>query len=224
YTNSKCTRLALTFEYAYFKIKRERMSVFNTDNSSTNLTIKITQYLLAKSVVHYADLMEYTDLSRKTIAKYLDQVEQEVSQYGVTLVRKRGAGIYLTGPLDQLRSSLPGCATTEQSDDSRRLELLSFLLELKQPVLLDDLAQRFFISRSTLERDLNYLKDYFGLRLKKTHQGISLSNDELEVRQILSKLNQENWNQELTENQKTGKLVHDFRIPAFLREYLDPHI
>lgn len=216
--------MILTFECAYFKIKRERMSVLNTDNSSTNLTIKITKYLLSKSVVHYVDLMEYTNLSRKTISKYLDRVEQEVVQYGVTLVRKRGAGIYLTGSLDQLRSGLPGCATTEQSDDSHRTELLLFLLELKQPILLDDLAQHFFVSRSTMERDLNYLKDSFGMQLKKTHQGISLNNDELEVRQVLSKLTQENWNQELTENQQTGRLVHDFQIPVFLRKYIDPQI
>gem|GEM_PF-4533709 len=189
----------------------------NTDNSSTNLTIKITKYLLSKSVVHYVDLMEYTNLSRKTISKYLDRVEKMIAEYDVTLVRKRGAGIYLTGSLDRLRSSLPGCAAAEQSDDSRRVDLLSFLLELKQPSLLDDLAQHFFVSRSTLERDLNYLKEHFGVQLKKTQQGISLNNDELEVRQILSKLTQENWNQSLTENKKTGHLVQDFQIPDFFK-------
>lgn len=168
------------------------MSILNTDNSSTNLTIKITKYLLSKSVVHYVDLMEYTNLSRKTISKYLDRVEKMIAEYDVTLVRKRGAVIYLTGSLDRLRSSLPGCDAAEQSDDSRRIDLLSFLLELKQPSLLDDLAQHFFVSRSTLERDLNYLKEHFGVQLKKTQQGISLNNDELEVRQILSKLTQEN--------------------------------
>lgn len=115
----------------------------NTDNSSTNLTIKITKYLLSKSVVHYVDLMEYTNLSRKTISKYLDRVEKMIAEYDVTLVRKRGAGIYLTGSLDRLRSNLPGCDAAEQSDDSRRIDLLSFLLELKQPSLLDDLAQHF---------------------------------------------------------------------------------
>ena len=200
------------------------MSILNTDNSSTNLTIKITKYLLSKSLVHYVDLMEYTNLSRKTISKYLDRVEKMIAEYDVTLVRKRGAGIYLTGSLDRLRSSLPGCAAAEQSDDSRRLDLLSFLLELKRPSLLDDLAQYFFVSRSTLERDLNYLKEHFGVQLKKTQRGISLNNDELEVRQILSKLTQENWNQSLTENKKTGHLVQDFQLPDFLREYVDPQI
>lgn len=216
--------MALTSERAYFRIENERMRVLNKENSSTNLTIKITKYLLSKSVVHYVDLMEYTGLSRKTVSKYLDRVEKMLEKKSVTLNRKRGSGIYLTGNLDHLRGVLPSCSDNAEDDDPRRIALLSFLLNSEKPILLDDLAEHFYISRSTLERDLNYLKEYFGVKLSKSNQGIISRNNELEIRQILSQLIQEHWNQRLIENTETGKMVQNFQIPDYLSEYIDPQL
>ena len=57
----------------------------------------IIELILSKRIVHYQDIMEYTGTSRKTIAKYLNEVEKVVNQQGVHLVRKRGQGIRFSG-------------------------------------------------------------------------------------------------------------------------------
>ena len=193
----------------------------STDNSSTNITIKITKYLLSKSAVHYADLMEYTNLSRKTVSKYLDCTAHFLAQSQVTLVRKRGTGIYLTGNIDLLRGNLAGASNVDNDDQTGRSKLLLLLLDQQSPILLDELAERLFVSRSTLERELTYLKGHFGLKLKKARAGIILNNDELEIRQILSQLVEENWHQEVREDKQTGQMVQKFEVPHFLNEFVD---
>lgn len=192
-------------------------------NSPKTITKNIIQFILSKSVVHYQDLMEYTGLSRKTVAKYLKQVEQFVQQYGVQLVRKKGYGIYFTGSTKDLLNLFPPMNHNNDAVE-RQVNLVSFLVKAQQPVLLDDLAAHFFVSRSTLERDLSYLKQNYHLQFSTSQQGIMLNNSEAELRHFQTQIIQMYWGEEIKQNQRTGRLTRNFQVPPALSQLVDKEI
>jgi len=174
------------------------------NSSPQALTRTIIQFILVKTEVHYQDIMEYTGLSRKTVAKYLNLVEAAVNQRGVELVRKRGQGIHFTGNTEALLAAFPQVTATNQSEEERRISLMTFLTQQPEPILLDDLADQFYISRSTLERDLNTLKNQYGMKLAATTAGIQLQSSEVDVRRLIGQLLQAYWGQDIIQNQQTG--------------------
>lgn len=191
------------------------------NSSPQALTRTIIQFILAKTEVHYQDIMEYTGLSRKTVAKYLNLVETAVNQRGVELVRKRGQGIHFIGNTEALLAAFPQVTATNQSEEERRISLMTFLTQQPEPILLDDLADQFYISRSTLERDLNTLKNQYGMKLAATTNGIQLQSSEVDVRRLIGQLLQAYWGQEINQNQQTGKMTRTFKVPASLKQYVD---
>ncbi len=191
------------------------------NSSPATLTRMIIELILSKQVVHYQDIMEYTGMSRKTITKYLNKVEAIVNQQGVELVRKRGQGIHFRGNTNALLAKFPALKDGSQSEEERRISIMTFLTQQSSPILLDDIADHFFISRSTLERDLNILKSSYGLKLTATTEGIQFKSSEGDVRRLIGQLLQSYWGQEIKQNQRTGKMVRTFKIPASLKRYVD---
>nr|WP_225418940.1 BglG family transcription antiterminator [Lacticaseibacillus jixianensis] len=192
------------------------------NNSPRTLTKKIIQYLLSKPEVHYQDLMDYLGISRKTVAKYLDRAAAEVAPLGIKLIRKRGQGIHLAGNTDKLLAAFPS-NVGKVDDETRRLQLLSTLITAKQPMLLADLADHFFVSKSTLERDLRQLKSEYGLKLQTTAAGVQFAASEADVRTLMGKLLQHYWGQEVHQDQ-TGSITRTFEVPASLSQYVDKSI
>lgn len=194
------------------------------NNSPATITRKIIQLILSKTEVHYQDLIDYTGTSRKTVAKYLKQVESIVNEQGVKLIRKRGQGIYFQGDVDNLLAVFPSLTPQSQNEDERRISIMTFLTQYQAPILLDDLAEKFYISRSTLERDLASLKNQYGFKLISTPAGIRFNSSEEKVRRITSQLLQSYWSQEVHQNQKTGQINRTFNVPDSLKQYVESNI
>ncbi|KZU80598.1 Transcription antiterminator BglG family [Lactiplantibacillus plantarum] len=190
------------------------------NSSPATLTRMIIELILSKRIVHYQDIMEYTGTSRKTIAKYLNEVEKVVNQQGVHLVRKRGQGIRFSGNTKGLLAEFPILKDNSQSEQERRISIMTFLTQQSKPVLLDDIADHFFISRSTLERDLNVLKMDYGLKLTATTEGVKFNSSESDVRRVIGQLLQSYWGQEIKQNQQTGKMTRTFKVPQSLKRYV----
>ena len=52
------------------------MIILNKIERKQKTLIDIIKYILAKELVHYSDIIEYTQKSRKTVARYLDEIDQ----------------------------------------------------------------------------------------------------------------------------------------------------
>lgn len=154
-----------------------------TSKTSThNITDKMIRFIYAKKIVHYADLEKYFGRSRATISKYLDQLEVKLSGTGIELVRKRNKGIYLKGDVEKL---ITGDMTKAFGSDD---DLIVYLLNAKEPIVLDELAEKFYLSRSTLVRKLNELRDNYDLKIHSSKAGIWLDADSFSTRQAMIKL------------------------------------
>lgn len=95
-----CTQ---NFWLVLYDIRNKGGDIINT------YELEIINLLLSQDTVHYSDIGEKINRSKKTIAKYLDHIEGEVLKYGVKLNRKRNVEIYFSGNIKDLvnNSNLP---------------------------------------------------------------------------------------------------------------------
>lgn len=119
-------------------------------------------------------------------------------KYGVQLNRKRNVGIYFSGHTENLSIAIQNGELTEISEDreERIVSIFSTLLMCEKPILIQELADSLYISRSTFENDLVNIKKRLinsGATLKNTHQGIYINASEKNKRKLLSQLLEMYW-------------------------------
>lgn len=138
---------------------------------------KVIAYIYTHEIAHYSDLVASLRVSRKKIALYLDEIERRLLGSGVKLIRKRNHGIYFKGSREKVADIFHITSNYKELDDQGRRGLLSLHLIMQNGfVKMDTLADDYFISRSTLERDLKKIKQKiseFGLSVESTINGIA---------------------------------------------------
>ena len=186
-------------------------------NSTQIITNKIVTLILAKKVVHYSDIEEYTGKSRNTILKYLNIVEERVNKLGIKLVRKRNKGIYFEGDVSQLLKN-------EEFGNVKKYDgdLLFYLLKRKEPILLDDLADKFYIGRSTLVRRLENYRQTLGLKIQSSRKGIWIDVNSEEVKEFIVKLVVNDMQKTVVE--ENGRLVLTYELADEIQKYIDMEI
>ncbi|KRL76245.1 BglG family transcription antiterminator [Ligilactobacillus equi] len=145
----------------------------------------IIALLLTKKLVHYSDIQEYTGLSKRTVAKYLNDVEVYLNSKNLSLIRKRNKGIYIEGDLKRLKHTTSLTENVVNTDITARI--LSMLIQTNNAISLDDLADKLFISKSTLIRKIEYLKNNYNLEIYSSKKGISVDPNSNITKDALTK-------------------------------------
>lgn len=196
------------------------MSIINEDE------LKIIKAIAHAKAIHYSDIAKLTGKSKKTITKYLDHIEEEVRQYGVTLVRKRNVGLYFKGDISKLLAhlDLQRYANATDSKSQRLINLLSRLLLSDKPQTVQDLADSAYVSRSTLEMDLKKVKKLihrFHAELQINHKGLFIVADEKIRRQLMAELLSMYWGDNTyLGGRKTG-MHAKIDIPEEMKDFFD---
>lgn len=179
---------------------------------STNVQ-RTLAFLATHGVVHYPELMTFLKVSRKKVSAYLDAVSAQLAQQNIKVVRKRNVGIYLEGDLKQLNSQLDKDTQYLSLDVTARQNLITLnLLMSDTPVTLDQLANQFFISRSTLDRDIKAIKQNLPatLQLVGTADGVAITGGERQKRDTASKIIARYWQESVTSDQRVVSLPTGF--------------
>lgn len=157
----------------------------------------IIQYILAQHKTHYVDIAAQLQLSERTIATTLNDIERRVKPFNVKLVRKPNDGIYFTGDVATLANHLEKEANDRpQSKEERCHYILAKLLLGSASITIQHLSNTLYVSRSTVENDLKKVKQklaQFGLQLAITHTGLSLIGSEHQKRQATVELISQYW-------------------------------
>ncbi len=165
-----------------------------------NNEIKILNLLIQSEIIHYSDIANLTGKSRSTVAKYLNDISKYVAKFDVQLIKKRNVGIYLEGDLSKLsRKNHFKDKNEPENSDQRSLNLLTDLLTADSPVKVQTLADKNFLSRSSIDNDIKNVKllisDY-DAKVITTSAGIQLKATEREKRKIMSQLIDLYWGAE----------------------------
>ncbi len=138
-------------------------------------------------------------VSEKTIRNDLKALDDWLKKFSdIQIIRKPSMGVILQGnpqSIQALRRELEiGSSTNHLSLDqeSRKLQIIQFLLENDKVFTMQQLADRFFVSKTTISYDLAEVEAWlnrFGLKLvRKTNFGLKIEGDERSWRTALSKV------------------------------------
>ncbi|WP_027826323.1 BglG family transcription antiterminator [Ligilactobacillus saerimneri] len=185
-----------------------------TRESPQAIMDKIIALILAKKLVHYSDIQEYTGLSKRTVAKYLKDTEKFLASKGLKLVRKRNKGIYIEGDISLLQTISP----QRQAPSNISSALFGYLLAAQRPVLIEELADMFFVSRSTLLRKIDYLKEKYELEISSSKYGIWINTDTSAAKDALSNFIQQHIHSEIIDN--NGVLHYNYELDDHLGDFL----
>ena len=125
-------------------------------NQMDNTDTKIIKCLLTKKKVHYKDLIECSGFSRTTVSKRLKIIDENLKSIGVHVVRRKGDGIYLTGKVGRLLNEFD---QSNHSQNNRLDDLFLLLLFSDHPLKIQEMADKLYVSRNTLQNDLKKMRD-----------------------------------------------------------------
>lgn len=188
----------------------------------------IIRYILAEHKTHYIDIAAHLQLSERTIATYLDQIDQDIAGSDVQLIRKPNDGIYFIGNTDRLLERNESSETeVPQTKEERCHYLLAKLLLGFESVTVQSLAETLYVSRSTIENDLKQVKQYlqrFDLGIGVTHAGLKLMGTEVNRRQATTELISQYWGKRTQAQELDGQLIQNSQLPEKLNHLFDSQV
>lgn len=153
--------------------------------------------LLLKSdrPVNVSMLSSCLNVSSKTIRNDLMELDREVSEFDLELVRRPGVGVYIEGSStdkNRLYLSLSNPTFEELSPQNRQSEILLKLFRIDKPMMIKELSMDFYVSRTTIANDIveiNQKLQPFEIKIEyQKGQGIVIEGSEVNKRKALSKL------------------------------------
>lgn len=103
------------------------------------------------------------DVSTRTIYSDLEKINKYIMNLGFLLERKKGLGIRLSKKdkkmkeIDEMEKMLPSFLGLEE----RRLTIIKQLLFENETVTLQQLADKFYVSKSSIRADFQFIKEHF---------------------------------------------------------------
>lgn len=185
------------------------------DNKVINQNIKkLVSFIANRQQVHYPEIMSFLKVSRKEVARYLDIISKMLKNSGSELVRKRNVGIFFKGNVDLIYQIFQTNNDLTLSTNNRQnLILLSLLLNNKDGIKLENLSNKYYVSRSTLDRDIKELKTNLNstLRIVGTKNGLKIEGDEEEKRNQASQIIYKYWMETFENNARKISVPNELK-------------
>jgi len=149
---------------------------------------------------HYVTLdylAQNVGLSKRSVQNYLSVIDSWIEQNGLLhtkVIRKPGNGIVLgTDVADRVKIEklLEGESLSIYDDDNkRRFDIIKKLIIIKEQTTVRSLSEQFYVSRSTILSDLQWVKQWlleYKLEVLLTQRGgISVRGDEVLYRKAIA--------------------------------------
>ncbi len=157
--------------------------------------------MLASRHHEYVLIKEFSEelhCSEKTVRNDLKVIQESMAAYpSVKLIRKPGQGICLEiGEQDraELYRELQTRGSSHVEEEDRIVQIAYFLLMNTDPVVVQDLVDRYYVSKSVIRKDLERIGDWFKRfdleLLSKQKVGLTIEGTELNRRLALTRLSQ----------------------------------
>ena len=156
----------------------------------------LSALLAADGYVPAERIASALDVSARTITREMHGLEMALMPYGITLLRRTGAGFMLTGDkadLTRLRTQISKTDVRgELTPDQRRSILVTRLLMADEPLKLFALARILDVTDSTVSHDLDRLQPFLaeqGITLvRRPGLGVYVEGAERDIRSALVRI------------------------------------
>jgi mannitol operon transcriptional antiterminator len=161
---------------------------------------QILQLLLEQEEeITVKEIAAEVQVSERTVHRDLKNVEDTLVTFGLSLEKRTGIGIKITGPTEkkkELEFFLYNASHPEFTPEERQTIILCSLLASEEPVKLIALANELNVTVATVSHDLTKANDWlasFNLSLiRKRGYGVQVSGSEMAKRRAISSLIMEN--------------------------------
>lgn len=158
-------------------------------------TILAKKLLQANGYLSASSLSKQLNVSSKTVRSDLDNLNDDLAQYGLELIRKPGRGVRLDGAPAEKRTLLEKIerysVNTHAKVLPRQLDLFMRVVGSEAPVYVKQVAGDYFVSRATVQRDLEHLNQSFltdfDLKILNTSDGLHVAGTEANKRAALAR-------------------------------------
>lgn len=193
-----------------------------------NITPRIKQILLilldSKDPLTDREIADSLGVSKRTILREIDYVDEILNKNDLTLVRKKGEGTYVKGSQESKSTLLDELSASSElvvTDKERRRNLLKLeLLRNREPQKLFYFSNLFGVSEATISTDLDALEDwakeYHIHIVKRPGFGIVLSASEKNYRLALQRFVTETMR--LENNPNLGENIYSLMNEGILEE------
>ncbi|MBW9300969.1 BglG family transcription antiterminator [Pediococcus acidilactici] len=186
---------------------------------------EIVEFLIHHGVVHYEQIAKATKLSKRSIANYLDIIENDAQPFNLKLTRKPNVGIYLNGQLRNKQDFLAALKLHSgfTSKEARIRYLLTKLLDADRSYTLNELADDLYVSRSTLESDFKQIREFFNehhVKIKRGANGIAIRASGEQRERLMAKILKTYWGQNISVIQDAnGQIASTLKLPDYLLNF-----
>jgi activator of the mannose operon (transcriptional antiterminator) len=160
---------------------------------------KLLRFLLQqREYATLSNLAEQLGVSKKTIQRDLNIIDDYLADSNVQVDKKVGAGVLLLAEnvADLLQLELQLNGENEDADNimghARRVKIVSWLLsETPKETSINKLSERFYISNASVVNDLRIIEDWItplGLQLIRSQSGTRIKGNENNVRKAMATL------------------------------------
>ncbi len=151
-----------------------------------------------QSEITAGDIAEQIGVSSRTVHRELIEIEQLIKPYGVSIQKRSGIGIQITGQPEQLQTlkdELTQSETQEFSSQDRRTLIISWLLDTDDPIKLFSLSHDLHVAIPTISSDLDELEGWLKkqnlILLRRRGYGVQIKGTEIAKRHAISLLAEE---------------------------------
>ncbi|MGM0234053.1 lichenan operon transcriptional antiterminator [Enterococcus sp. AZ094] len=126
-------------------------------------------------------------VSRKTVRRYAEEINQHQERYGCMIQAKKGSGLYL-----QITNEEAFQRRKEQAshNDDFVSRIIEFFIQEETYIKSEMLCERLFISQSKLSQELKKLRrilSHYQLSIQtKPYYGMKLSGSEFDLRRFMA--------------------------------------
>ena len=167
----------------------------------TPRTQQILEILLGgKGPVSKQDIADTLGVSKRTVQREFGFLENDIKQYGLRLVNRKGKGIVIAGELqniEKLRHDIEKNSGVEAAGrEERRKHLLFELLRDREPRKLYYYSEMLGVSETTVANDMEVLGEWFSRNnlevIRRPGYGVVLSGSEADYREAMRRFIHEN--------------------------------
>lgn len=146
------------------------------------------------------EFAEKLQVSNKTISSDLKEIQLTIQETGVTIKKKTGCGIKLAYDDSQLIDLIELLNNQDKKEEisveQRRAEISrSLLLNSKEYTTIQKLADKYYVSRTSILNDLKYIEgkfSEFNINIIRTRDGTRIQAKERDIRNALVYVLKEN--------------------------------
>lgn len=154
--------------------------------------IKLIKLINEKEIISISKIIKLVGWSRYKINKYIHEINDffEKMEYNLEVVQHPRVGVSLEGVLSEKNKIINSLEYMENTTNDRRIiETLSTLLDAKEWVTIQKLADDLFVSKSTFEsvlKEVRILLKSYGLEVEGSKKGIKLDTSEENKRKLIA--------------------------------------